>query len=240
SPDTLDWVAALLGQLTVAAAAPGAPAAARQLVAQARGVVVALSSLSSDVFPREGAEVLMSSGGGVRGGYLRAVLRCVVAWVAPPRQVVAAAAAGNEMPLWEGCKAILALAAAHPPRLLEGAGNDVVAAAGGPGSGAGGPISGGFLALLQALTLEVIRASCCPDPEQWMVECRDMLVETWALMVQRDCSSPLTLGLSVGALGPPSLPGLAEGAAAVFSVLVEAAMAAAGQHAGDEGKVRRG
>ncbi|GLI66389.1 hypothetical protein VaNZ11_010181 [Volvox africanus] len=242
SPDTLDWVAALLRQLTAAAAAPGAPAAARQLVAQARGVVVALSSLSSDVFPREGAEVLTSPGGGVRGGYLRAVLRCVVAWVASPRQVVAAAAAGDEMPLWEGCKAILALAAAHPPRLLEDAGNDVVAAAaaGWPGSGAGAqvqtPTAGGFLALLQALTVEVIRSSCCPHTEQWMVECRDMLVEAWALMVQRDCSSPLTLGLSVGALGPPSLPGLAEGAAAVFSALVEAAMTAAGQQAAAEGE----
>ncbi|EFJ51675.1 hypothetical protein VOLCADRAFT_116320 [Volvox carteri f. nagariensis] len=221
--------------LTAAAAAQGAPAAARDLLSRARGVVVALSNLSSDVFPREGAEVLMGPGGGVRGGYLRAVLRCVVAWVASPRQVVAAAVAGDEMPLWEGCKAILALAAAHPPRLLEDAGNDVVAAggAGGGGSfGSGAPQqqpSGGFLALLQALTLEVIRVSCIPDSEQWVVECKDMLVESWALMVQRDCSNPLVLPLSVGVLGPPSLPGLAEGAAAVFGALVEAAMRAAEQ-----------
>eukprot|EP00198_Chlamydomonas_reinhardtii_P005907 XP_001695243.1 predicted protein [Chlamydomonas reinhardtii] len=51
-------------------------------------------------------------------------------------------------------RALLALAAAHPPRLIQGAGDDVVAAASG-GLHAGG----GFLALLQ----------------------------TWALMVQRDC-----------------------------------------------------
>ncbi|GLC45912.1 hypothetical protein PLESTM_001800600 [Pleodorina starrii] len=242
SPDTLDWVAALLGQLTAAAAAPGAPgAAAVDLVARARGLVVALSNLSSDVFPREGAEALTAPGGGVRGGYLRAVLRCVVAWVAPPGQVVAAAAAGEEMPLWEGCKSILALAAAHPPRLLEDAGNDVLAAVAGA-SGGGGclgqPPAGGFLALLQSLTLEVIRASCScsPEPEQWALECRDMLVEAWALMVQRDCGNPMLLPLSVGALGPPSMRGLAEGAAAVFGALVEAAMAAAGQEAADEGE----
>jgi hypothetical protein len=37
----------------------------------------------------------------------------------------------------------------------------------------------------------------------------------------------LSLGAGVGGLGPPTLPGLAEGAAAVFGALVEAAMAAA-------------
>ncbi|KAG2428460.1 hypothetical protein HXX76_011579 [Chlamydomonas incerta] len=248
APDTLDWVAALLQQLTAAAAAPGAPAAARELVARARGVVVALSNLSADVFPREGPDALTGPGGGVRGGYLRAVLRCVVAWVAAPHEVVAAAAAGDELPLWEACKALLALAAAHPPRLIQDAGNDVEAAAvaaGGlspPPHGAGG----GFLALLQALTLEVIRASCAAEVaggsglEQWAVECRDMLVETWALMVQRDCGGAglnpgLALSLAVGGMGPPTLPGLAEGAAAVCAALVEAALAAAGAEAEEDG-----
>ncbi|KAG2450992.1 hypothetical protein HYH02_004264 [Chlamydomonas schloesseri] len=253
APDTLDWVAGLLQQLTAAAAAPGAPAAARDLVARARGVVVALSNLSADVFPREGPEALTGPGGGVRGGYLRAVLRCVVAWVAAPRQVVAAAAAGDELPLWEACKALLALAAAHPPRLIQDAGNDVVAAAVAAGGLAPPPhgAGAGFLALLQALTLEVIRASCAAEAggggggglgglEQWAVECRDMLVETWALMVQRDCGGAglnpgLALSLAVGGMGPPTLPGLAEGAAAVFGALVEGALAAAGQGAEDDG-----
>lgn len=59
-------------------------------------------------------------------------------------------------------------------------------------------------------------------------------------MVQRDCGGGglnpgLALSLAVGGMGPPTLPGLAEGAAAVFGALVEAALAAAGQEAEDEG-----
>ncbi len=59
-------------------------------------------------------------------------------------------------------------------------------------------------------------------------------------MVQRDCGGAglnpgLALSLAVGGMGPPTLPGLAEGAAAVFGALVEAALAAAGQEAEDDG-----
>ncbi|KXZ52946.1 hypothetical protein GPECTOR_8g320 [Gonium pectorale] len=234
-PDTLDWVAALLQQLTAAGAASAGGGgagggAAAELVSRARGVVVAMCNLSAEVFPREAADALTAPGGGVRGGYLRSVLRCVLGWLAGggggPRQVVAAAEAGDEAPLWEGCKALLALAAAHPPRLLVDAGNDVMGAMGG---------QGGFLALMQGLTLEVIRAGCSGPAasglEQWVPECRDMLVEAWALMVQRDVANPMLLPLSVGALGPPQLPGLAEGAAAVFGALVAAAMEDAGREA---------
>ncbi len=63
-------------------------------------------------------------------------------------------------------------------------------------------------------------------------------------MVQRDGGGDGGGGalrpLGVGALGPPTLPGLAEGAAAVFAALTEAAMTAAGQQDDEEDDVRRG
>jgi hypothetical protein len=33
-------------------------------------------------------------------------LRCFMAWASPPTAAVAAAAAGNEEPLWDGCKCV--------------------------------------------------------------------------------------------------------------------------------------
>ncbi len=65
APETLDWVAALLGQLAAAGGSGGGGgAAAQELVARARGVVVALCNISADVFPREGG--LRGGGGGER------------------------------------------------------------------------------------------------------------------------------------------------------------------------------
>lgn len=73
-------------------------------IAPASAVLVTLAILSCCPLRPPAPEVLTGPGGGVRGGYLRAVLRCVAAWVAAPREAVAAALAGDELPLWEACK----------------------------------------------------------------------------------------------------------------------------------------
>lgn len=101
APDTLDWVAALLQQLTAAAAAPGAPAAARELVARARSVVVALSNLSADVFPREGEAGRGGWGRGEESESRGDVRTAAIQRVIGTGEASQAQALGVESP-WEG------------------------------------------------------------------------------------------------------------------------------------------
>ncbi|KAK5813731.1 uncharacterized protein LOC108469923 isoform X1 [Gossypium arboreum] len=163
------------------------------IAVSARKLIVQLCSLTGTIFP--------SDSGKMQENHLLQLLSGILQWIDPPDVVSKAVEEGkSESEMLDGCRALLSIATATTPFVF-----DQLLKAIRPY---------GTLTLLSTLMCEVVKVLMTnnTDEETWSWEARDILLDTWTiLLVPMD-----------GSGGDASLPSEGKHAAAnVFAMIVE-------------------
>ncbi|KAK9140443.1 hypothetical protein Scep_010124 [Stephania cephalantha] len=175
------------------------------LAVSARKLVVLFCSLTGTIFP--------SDDGQMQEHHLLQILSCIVQWICPPGTITAAINGGkSESEFLDGCRALLSMATLTTPQVFDKLLRSI------------SPF--GTLSLLSSLTCEVVQARATSDTteETWSWIARDILLDTWIVLLEpKDPGKDTTL--------PPE--GVAS-TASVFKLIVESELKAAAALAFEE------